>query len=461
VEQSLPPAVGGTALRILATADLAAALVPMATTYGRSGTCDGIARLLASERERQPTIWLDAGDLVVGPAAPLLGRRPWREMAQLPLAAAAAGNHEFDDGVPALREAARMVPFPLLCANIEVGLPGSAVVDTAAGPIGVIGLTHPFTDRYAPAPPPADGWRDRVAPHARELRSDGARWVVVLVHDGVDWWPCDDGDEGLYDGNRHWPIQARRDRLEALAAPWAADVDLVLGGHTPGAWVGELAGTPAGHAFTFASSVLVVDLPQPPAPPMVRGIVPAPATRPATSSPAIAALDAAASDVVGHSSHAWISRTGARRYLPDLIAEALRTAAGADAGFVLAAQHTTQGALDGAVAGLARGPVTRLDLMRLFGYGDDRPVVVRLRPGELRRAVDAHNAVTDPRARHADRLWWNWCRMPAGVSVGVEEPSTVAVLPFVVPRLAHLVDRGLAGEPAGIGVRDALVRVLR
>jgi hypothetical protein len=35
------------------------------------------------------------------------------------------------------------------------------------------------------------------------------------------------------------------------------------------------------------------------------------------------------------------------------------------------------------------------------------------------------------------------------------------VLPFVVPRLAHLVDRDLAGEPAGIGVRDALVRVLR
>jgi hypothetical protein len=39
--------------------------------------------------------------------------------------------------------------------------------------------------------------------------------------------------------------------------------------------------------------------------------------------------------------------------------------------------------------------------------------------------------------------------------------GTVAVLPFVVPRLAHLVDRDLAGEPAGIGVRDALVRVLR
>ena len=451
--QRVPPAAAGTALRILATTDLGAAFMPVTTTYGHSGTCDGVAELLDSERARQPTIWLDAGDLVVGPVTPLLGERPWREMGRLPIAAAAAGNHEFDDGVPALADAARSLPFPLLCANVDVGLPGSTLIDTAAGPVGVIGLTHPATHRYAPAPPPADGWGDRVAPRARELRAAGARWVVVLLHDGVDWWP--------HDGGAPWPIRARNDRLETLVAPWAAEADLIIGGHTPGGWVGSLAGTPAGHPFIFASSVLVVDLPHPPARPVVRGIVAAPAGRPCTTSPAVDALVAAATDVVGHSTHAWVSRTGAQRYLPDLIAEALRTAAGAQAGFVLAGQHATQGALDGAVAGLAAGPITRLDLMRLFGYDDDRPVVVRLRPGQLQALVDSHDAVTSPRARHGDDVWWNWCRMPAGVSVVDDRAVTVAVMPYIVPRLRELVGHDLLVEPCDTGARDALVRVLR
>jgi 2',3'-cyclic-nucleotide 2'-phosphodiesterase (5'-nucleotidase family) len=93
-----PPARPGTALRVLATTDLAGSLVPVPTSYGEGGTCAGVAELLERERERQPTVWLDAGDFTVGPAFPLLGERPWADMAELPIAAAAAGNHEFDDG---------------------------------------------------------------------------------------------------------------------------------------------------------------------------------------------------------------------------------------------------------------------------------------------------------------------------------------------------------------------------
>jgi hypothetical protein len=51
--------------------------------------------------------------------------------------------------------------------------------------------------------------------------------------------------------------------------------------------------------------------------------------------------------------------------------------------------------------------------------------------------------------------------MPAGVSSRRADPSTVAVLPFVVPRLAELLGRDLVGEPAGTGARDALADVLR
>jgi len=450
---TLAPALPGTALRILATTDLAAELIPRRVSWGESGTCAGVVELLERERERQPTVWVDAGDLTVGPAAPLLGRRPWEDIAELPIDAAAAGNHEFDDGVPALLDAARVLPFPLLCANVDVGLPGAAMVDTPAGGMGVIGLTHPYVDRLTEAPPPAGDWAERVEPLARDLRGQGARWVVAVLHDGVDWWP------NLEPGGP--PTLARAERLADVARPWAGAVDLIVGGHVPDGWLGELAGTPAGHAHVFADSVLVVDLPDGNrARAVVRGWFRVPPLRPQRATPAIEALDAAAANVVAESRHTWVSRTGAERYLPELIAAALREAAGTDAGMVLAAQHLTQGSLDGVTAILRAGPVTELDLMWLLGRVDDRPAVVELRPGELAAAVARHDAIADPAARDADLVWWNWSRMPAGVSAGNGEPETVAVMPWVVPRLAELLGRDLVSEPATGGARAALLRVL-
>ena len=451
--EPLPPARPGTALRVLATTDLAGTLVPFRTSYGRGGSCAGVAGLLERERDRQPTVWLDAGDFTVGPTAPLLGERPWADMAALPIAAAAAGNHEFDDGVPALLEAARRLPYPLLCANVDVDLPASALVETDAGLLGVIGLTHPQVHRLTKAPPPAEGWPGRVGPLARELRAQDARWVAAILHDGVDWWP-NPGPAGP-------PTRSRSERLAALAAPWAGQVDLIVGGHVPDAFVGELAGTPAGHAHVFAASVVVVDLPaQEGARPLVRGWFPVPPVRPTRRTPATDALGAAAANVVGESRHTWLSRTGAERYLPDLVARALREATGAGAGMVLAAQHLTQGSLDGVTAALPAGPVTELDLMWLFALADDRPVTVELRKGELQAAVARHDAIADPRALPADRVWWNWSRMPAGVSLGPGEPGSVAVMPWVVPRLAGLLGRDLATEPATTGARQALLRAL-
>jgi hypothetical protein len=210
----LPPTEPGTVLRILATSDLGATFVPMPTSFGESGTCAGIVELLEREIERQPTIWLDAGDLVVGsPMHPLHGIRPWEEVAGLPIAVAAAGNHEFDDGLPALQEAAGLLGFPVLCANADVGLPASAMVDSAAGPFGVIGLTNPRIGEYSLGPKTDQGWPERVGALARELRSRGARWVVALLHDGVEWWP-NAGPGGP-------PNLTRSDRLDAAARPWA------------------------------------------------------------------------------------------------------------------------------------------------------------------------------------------------------------------------------------------------
>jgi 2',3'-cyclic-nucleotide 2'-phosphodiesterase (5'-nucleotidase family) len=341
----------------------------------------------------------------------------------------------------------------VLCANIDVGLPGTAMVDTDGGPLGVIGLTHPATHLFSQAPAPADDWADRVRLFAGDLRSQGALAVVVLLHDGADWWP------GL--GPEAAPVEARSQRLADLATPWASMVDLILGGHTPAAWTGQLAATPAGHAAIFASSVLVVDVLAPPAAPAVRGVSQVPALRPAPQTEATDVLDAAAAEVVAELQQTWISRTGAEKYLPDLLATALRNASGADAGLVFASQHTTQGALDGAVAALPAGPVSRLDVTRLFGFDDDRPAVVHCAPGEFRTAVEAHNAVSDPTSTAADRIWWNWCRMPAGTSTDSADPRTVAVLPHILPRLAELLGRDLVSEPAPIGARAGLIQTLR
>jgi hypothetical protein len=56
-------------------------------------------------------------------------------------------------------------------------------------------------------------------------------------------------------------------------------------------------------------------------------------------------------------------------------------------------------------------------------------VIAELRPGELRAAADAHWTMADPANRDADRLWWNWCRMPAAISVNGREPESVAAIP--------------------------------
>jgi hypothetical protein len=448
----LPPPLRGTALRILATTDLGAAFVPMRTSYGESGTCAAIAEVLERERVRQPTVWLDAGDLTFGPTHRLLGSRPWAEVAELPIAAAAAGNHDFDDGVPALLQAARSLPFPLLCANVDVGLPSNALLDTDRGQLGVIGLTHPYSHRSSRAPLPAENWPKRIGELAQDLRAQGAYWVAVLLHDGASWWPNPDPHGG--------PIQARPDRLEALTRVWAERVDVILGGHTPGAWVGNLRGTPAGHAYLLASSVLVVDLLDPPAGAAVRGVFTVPGIKPTRPTPATEALDAAGARIVGESSDIWITRTDARRYLPDLLAKALRTSTGADAALFLPGSHVTQAPLDGAIAVLPSGPISELDVLRLFD-DDDRLVIVHLEPGELRAAVDIYHAISDPHDRQGDQVDWNWCRMPAAVTSSDREPRTLAIMAWVLPLLSEWLDRDLHGEPADRGARDALLEVLK
>jgi hypothetical protein len=276
--------------------------------------------------------------------------------------------------------------------------------------------------------------------------------VVAVQHEGAAWWPRADPTPPATAG--------RPARWARFAEPLAGHVDLILGGHILGAWTGRIGGTPAGHAFALESSVLVVDLPVPPAEPIIRGPFPVPPRRPDQITPAVAAVDAAAQRVVGESPATWIGRTGARRYLPDLVATALRAATGADAALVPGGQHNTQAPIDGAISALAAGAVTELDLVRLFPYADDRPVVVSLQPGEYQAAREAHDGITDPRSHPGDHVWWNAIRMPAGHSSSSPDPESVALMPFVTSRLSELLDRELTGDLAVVGGRAAVAAVL-
>jgi hypothetical protein len=192
---------------------------------------------------------------------------------------------------------------------------------------------------------------------------------------------------------------------------------------------------------------------------VVRGVFTVPGVKPTRPTPATEALDAAAARIVGESSHSWITRTDTGRYLPDLLAKALRTSTGADAALFLPGSHVTQAPLDGAIAVLPSGPISELDVLRLFD-DDDRLVIVEIESGELRAAVDIYNAISDPHNREGDQVDWNWCRMPAAFTSSDHEPRTLAVMAWVLPLLSEWLGRELHGEPADRGARDALLDVL-
>jgi 2',3'-cyclic-nucleotide 2'-phosphodiesterase (5'-nucleotidase family) len=441
VSDRLPPRAPGTLVRLLATNDLLGAVTPLPATYGQGGSVHGVAALLERAAAEGPALWVDAGDLSLGGAAAPFGHAVLPDLAARPLAAAAAGNHDFDAGAGAPAAQRARLGLPLLCADRDAGLPAGALLETPAGPVGVVGIGHPEAHELAPAPAaPADATERILA------AVDGARWVIALLHDGATWWPHGDG------------IATRTDRLAAVTRPWASAFDAVLGGHTLGAWTGALHGVPAGHAHPFAASALVVDLPAPPSTATVHPPVRVPPVAPPVATPATDALAAAAAQAVGHVSATWATRPGTDHYLPDLVAATLLTATGADAAFVPPSSLFTQAPLDGTVAALRAGPVTELDLLRLAPFEGDDVAVAALGAGDFTRLVAGHDAAISPANAATDHCWWNWARLRAGTAVRRPDdaPASVALPAFAAPIAASWLGRDLAARPADVAIRTAL-----
>lgn len=212
-------------LRLLATSDLHAHLLPFDYHKGRPSAALGLARtasLIAAARQetRQAggaSLLVDNGDFLFGspladfvaaatPEAQALHHPVIAAMNALGYDGAALGNHEFDGGLAFLERAMAGARFPLLCANLRPypGMPAPPWLTQSAlitremkGPsggqmslrIGLLALTPPQVIAWA-----HDGLKGRFAvdemrgatrAQVPALRAAGADLVVLLAHSGL------------------------------------------------------------------------------------------------------------------------------------------------------------------------------------------------------------------------------------------------------------------------------------
>ena len=238
-------------VRVLTTNDFVASFFPQATSYGR---LPGAAALRATvddlRTEAGGGLWIDTGDLAQGSALGALSDGVWPFLAlrDLSIDVAVAGNHELDWGAAHLRRWSAELPFPLLAANLELGLPATRMLSADGRVVGVIGLSLPDMPAMHPGVTAHPDPVGTVAAHAAELRTRGARHVVLALHDGVDARPGADGGTVV------------TERMRALCDRVRGSVDLVLGGHTLNCHAGSLAGVPFLQPWAFGSQVGIADL---------------------------------------------------------------------------------------------------------------------------------------------------------------------------------------------------------
>jgi hypothetical protein len=353
-------------VRIVTTNDFVGSFFPQATSYGR---LPGAAALQATvddlRTEAGGGLWIDTGDLAQGSALGALsdGAWPFLALRELSIDVAVAGNHELDWGIAHLRRWAAELPFPLLAANLPLGLPATCML----GDVGVIGLSLPGMAELHPG---LEADPDPVATaraHAERLRADGARHVVLAVHEGAE-------------------------RTRALCEGLGGVVDVVLGGHALTCHARTLAGVPFLQPWAYGSQVGVADL--------YDGrvelrLVETGAPRPWTGAGAgaQAVLEA---EVVGQLERPLVQAWGRDVALAQAIAEGvLLTDDGLEAACVGPGDAWTQPARDGVDAFLDAGEVTMAQILRLTPFCGARSawggqlVAAELAPDEAERTLAA------------------------------------------------------------------------
>lgn len=259
-----PAAVGlRVSLRLVAFNDVHGHLLPDAAEsrvrYGHGGVTNLAREVRALRASARNSLVLSAGDLFG--ASPLLSSMydhiPTVEaMNALGLDVAAVGNHEFDRGVPAMRQALASAKFAVLGANVwgaeGRAFPGYAVRDVEGIPVAFIGLTTRDT-RTLVLGERIEGLRfddeaDSVNALVDTLRPRGIEAFVVLIHEG---------------GTQHGGMNDCHDlkgRIGGIVAKFSSAVDVVVSGHTHAAYNCVLSGKPVTSALSYARMVTRLDL---------------------------------------------------------------------------------------------------------------------------------------------------------------------------------------------------------
>lgn len=426
-------------LRIVCTNDFLSSFSPMATSYGRLPGGHALSRTVERLRAGQPTIWADAGDFSNGGPLSAGGGAElgFRAVGELGIDVATLGNHEFDLGFAQLAEGRSALGFPLVCANVDAGVPAATLLETEAGPVGFVGLTHPQVAAFTPHAPAARSDLARlVARHARALREAGAVAVVALLHFGVDWAVGPDG--------AHLPDPAP---VLELTGAWGGAVDAVVLGHTLGRWAGVIGGVPHAQPWAFGAEVGVIDLDLAAGEHRVE-LVPVDAAQArAWTGAGRASIEQAESQVVGRIAEPLTIDFGADISLADFAAAALREATGASAAVVpVVGMH--QPAVEGVMYHWPAGPVTEADLARFWPWSDDRSLIAEVTAAEL----DAIASFVAPEP------WLAW-----GTSAELLMPAlphAVAVprdyVDWGTVQIGQLVGRELHWRPLNVRLRDAM-----
>ena len=206
-------------LTILHTNDLHAHVEPV-RVKGKSvgGYARQATALLQLKEESENPILLNAGDTFQG----TLYFNAYEGLVDLTFMnlvgyqAMAVGNHEFDRGVDAFANFARLANFPLLSANLDVSkeakleklVQPSTVLEVGGERVGVVGAITPSLPEIS-SPGPTVGLKDyvkSVQAAVNDLTKRGINKIILLNHSGWE--------------------------LDQSAAKQLYDIDIVVGGHS-------------------------------------------------------------------------------------------------------------------------------------------------------------------------------------------------------------------------------------
>lgn len=258
-------------LRIVHTNDIHGRILPQPPRAAGERAAGGAAIMAAhfdsaAARFAGATIFLSAGDDMQGTAISNLswGRSTIAAHNAMGYDVAATGNHEFDWGQDTLAARARESRFPWLAANLFVAATGRhpdwvkpwTIIERRGVRVGVVGIALPETpeivvpDRvrgleFRPAAPAIDA-------AARELRAAGADFVVVSMHIGAE---CKVPGAAPEEESRECTGEML-DIANAITEP----VDLVVGGHTHLRVLTTAGGVPVVEAMSYSAAYSVTDL---------------------------------------------------------------------------------------------------------------------------------------------------------------------------------------------------------